>query len=204
VIDVMSELTRQRVVAIVREGDLETAAARVRALAAAGLRVIEISLVTPGALSAIQTLREDDSVDALIGVGTALTAQDVKAAAAAGAQFVVSPVVSRDVLRACTKRGLPAFPGAATPTEAHRAMERGATAVKIFPASLWTPAVLHDVLAAMPDLPAVPTGGITLGNAPEWIAAGALAVGVGGTLTRSLDPATTARSLLDSVAQARP
>jgi 2-dehydro-3-deoxyphosphogluconate aldolase/(4S)-4-hydroxy-2-oxoglutarate aldolase len=204
VTDVMSELTRQRVIAIVREPDAETAAARVRALAAAGLALIEVSLVTPGALYAIRTVSEDDSVGAVVGVGTALSAKDVRAAEAAGARFVVSPVVSRAVLRACTKRGLPVFPGAATPTEAHRAMRWGATAVKLFPAGLWTPAVLRDLLTAMPDLPTVPTGGITLDNAAEWVAAGAVAVGVGGTLTRSPDPAATAQALLRALAQARP
>lgn len=200
--DLLTVLSDQRVIAIVREADEEAAVAQVRRLAAAGLRVIEISLVTPGALNAIRRLGGEDLGDVFIGAGTVMSKDDVRSVAAAGAQYVVSPILSRAVLKACTARGLPAFPGVATPTEAHQAMKWGATAAKVFPASLWTPGVLRDLRTAMPDLPTVPTGGVTLDNAADWIAAGALAVGVGGTLTRSATPHETARSLLASVAQA--
>jgi 2-dehydro-3-deoxyphosphogluconate aldolase/(4S)-4-hydroxy-2-oxoglutarate aldolase len=201
--DLLTVLSEQRVIAIVREADEDTAVATVRRLASAGLRVIEVSLVTPGALGAIERLRQEQPPDGVfIGAGTVLSPRDVQAVASAGAQYVVSPILSRSVLKACSSLGLPAFPGVATPTEAFKAMKWGATAAKVFPATLWTPGVLRDLRAALPSLPTVPTGGVALDNAAEWIAAGALAVGVGGTLTRSATPDETVRALLASVAEA--
>jgi 2-dehydro-3-deoxyphosphogluconate aldolase/(4S)-4-hydroxy-2-oxoglutarate aldolase len=200
--DVMSLVHAQRVIAIVRERDAATAAAQVCRLSAAGLRLIEISLVTPGALEAIESVRERVEPGTIVGAGTVLTRKEAKSAAAAGAEYVVSPILSRDVLRACFDLGLPAFPGVATPTEAWKAVSWGAAAAKIFPATLWTPTVLRDLLTAMPGLPTVPTGGITLGNAAAWIAAGATAVGLGSTLTRSPDLEAAARSVLQAVSEA--
>jgi 2-dehydro-3-deoxyphosphogluconate aldolase / (4S)-4-hydroxy-2-oxoglutarate aldolase len=201
--DFSSVLADQRVIAIVREHDAKTAVAQVRKLADAGLRIIEISLVTPGALEAIEELN-DELPGTFLGAGTVMCVRDVAAAAAAGAKYVVSPILSRGVLRACAERGLPSFPGVATPTEAHSAMRWGARAAKLFPATLWTPAALKDLRAAMPSLPTVPTGGVTPANAGEWISAGAVAVGVGGALTRSAEVEKTVRALLEATRAARP
>ncbi|MER7007628.1 bifunctional 4-hydroxy-2-oxoglutarate aldolase/2-dehydro-3-deoxy-phosphogluconate aldolase [Dactylosporangium sp. NPDC000555] len=182
---VLEALRRHRVVAVVRQRDADSALAQVRTLLDAGLRVIEISLTTPGAWEAIERLvtlcagRDDVTV----GVGTVHTPDEVARAADLGAEFVISPTLSRPVIAAARERGIVAMPGCLTPTEMWQATQWGADAVKIFPASLWTPASLAGMLEALPSLRCIPTGGIAPGEVTEWLAAGALAVGMGSALT---------------------
>lgn len=200
---VLEAVRDQGVVAIVRTADAESAARNVATLIAAGLRVVEVSLVTPNALDVIRSAvdRAPDGVH--IGVGTAVTAEEVQGAADAGARFVVSPVLRERVLKATLDAGLDPLPGVATPTEALQALEWGATFVKLFPASLWSPTVLKELLTALPALQTVPTGGVTIEAAPEWIRAGAVALGIGGALTRASDPAGVAHALIETIAAAR-
>lgn len=176
-----------RCMGIIRAGGAAEATSAGRALVAGGLRVVEVAFTTPGAASAIAALRAE-CPDAIIGAGTVLDTAAAFAAVGAGAQFLVSPAVADDVLRAGHRYGLPVLPGAATPTEIARAMELGADMVKLFPAGSLGPEFMRSVAAAMPHVPFVPTGGVTADSAPDWIAAGAVAVGVGGGLTRG-DPA---------------
>lgn len=196
----------QRVIAIVRRDSAESAVRTGRSLLEAGVRCVEVSLVTPDALEAIRVLAASRPPETHVGVGTALTEADVEAAAAAGATFVVSPVVDPDVIGLTRRLGLASFPGAATPTEAVLAARAGADAVKVFPASAWTPRVLRDVLAALPWLRTVPTGGISLDDAAGWIRAGAVAVGLGSTLTTSAGSVEPGRitGLLADLAAAAP
>lgn len=200
---VLDAIRAQGVVAIVRAADAGTAARSVAALVTAGLRVVEVSLVTPGAFEVIRSAVDAAPEGVHIGVGTAVTADEVRLAAAAGAGFVVSPVLRESVLKASLDAGLDTLPGVATPTEALQALEWGTTLVKLFPASLWSPSILREVLTALPALQSVPTGGVTIEAAPEWIRAGAVALGIGGTLTRAEDPAGIARALLDAISSAR-
>lgn len=193
----------QGVVAIVRTPTPEEAAAAVATLLGAGLRAIEVSLVTPQAIDVVRDAIRDAPADAVIGVGTVLTLDDLRAAANAGAGFVVSPSFDARVVQDAAATGILALPGVATPTEAVDAVAAGAVAVKLFPASLWRPDVLREVRAALPWLETVPTGGVTPSSAPEWIRAGALAVGVGSALTKADDPAAAAEALLASIAAAR-
>ncbi|WP_375388870.1 bifunctional 4-hydroxy-2-oxoglutarate aldolase/2-dehydro-3-deoxy-phosphogluconate aldolase [uncultured Amnibacterium sp.] len=200
----VSEAVREQgIVAIVRAADAESAARDVATLIDAGLRVVEVSLVTPNAIDVIRTAAASAPDGVLIGVGTAVTAEEVQAAARAGARFVVSPVLRERVLKATLDAGLEALPGVATPTEALQAVDWGSTFVKLFPASLWSPVALREVLTALPALQTVPTGGVTIDTAPEWIGAGAAAVGIGGALTRAADPTGAAHALLETIAAAR-
>jgi 2-dehydro-3-deoxyphosphogluconate aldolase/(4S)-4-hydroxy-2-oxoglutarate aldolase len=162
-----------------------------------------VSLVTPQALEVVREAAASAPHGALIGVGTVLTVEQLIASDDAGARFVVSPSFNERVVREAAARGILALPGVATPTEAVDAIAAGAQAVKIFPASLWRPDVLREVRAALPWLEAVPTGGVTPANAPDWIRAGALAVGVGSALTRARHPGRAASELLSSIASAR-
>ncbi|MCY7411678.1 MAG: bifunctional 4-hydroxy-2-oxoglutarate aldolase/2-dehydro-3-deoxy-phosphogluconate aldolase [Salinibacterium sp.] len=200
---VLDAIRAQGVVGIVRASAPNEAARHVAILMGAGLRVIEVSLVTPGALDVIRAsvARAPDGV--YIGVGTVVTPNEVSLAAAAGATFVVSPVIREGVIKASLDAGLDTVPGVATPTEALQAIEWGATMIKLFPASLWSPAVLREVLTALPSLEVVPTGGVTLESAPEWIRAGAMALGIGSTLTRASDPEAVAQELLGAITSAR-
>jgi 2-dehydro-3-deoxyphosphogluconate aldolase / (4S)-4-hydroxy-2-oxoglutarate aldolase len=175
-----------RCIAIVRADSAAEAAATGRALVEGGLSVVEVAYTTPGASAAIAQLRSACPA-AVIGAGTVLDGAAAFAAVSAGAQFLVSPVVAEDVLRSGHRYGVPVVPGAATPTEIGAAMDLGADAVKLFPAGSLGIGYLRSVAAAMPQVPFVPTGGITLESAPAWLDAGAMAVGVGGDLTRG-DP----------------
>lgn len=196
-------IRQQRIIAIVRESTPERALEAVETLLGAGIRAVEVSLVTPGAIDVVQDTARRAPAGASVGVGTVMTVAEVHAAAAAGAGFIVSPVATEEVVRATVAAGMASAPGVATPTEAVNALGWGADFVKIFPASLWTPGVLRDLLTALPYLPAVPTGGVSLASAPEWIRAGAVAVGIGSTLTRADDPHQTATDLLAAVSDAR-
>ncbi|MEU1392091.1 MULTISPECIES: bifunctional 4-hydroxy-2-oxoglutarate aldolase/2-dehydro-3-deoxy-phosphogluconate aldolase [unclassified Nonomuraea] len=180
--EIVQAVTEQRVFGIVRAATPEAALTSAGAVLDAGLRAVEVALTTPRALSAVARLTEQRP-DALVGAGTVLDPAAARAAVEAGARFLVSPSLHPEVIRAGHRYGVPVFPGVATPTEIVRALEEGADAVKIFPASGVSPSWLRDVRAALPQTPAIPTGGVTVDDAPEWIAAGAVACGMGSALT---------------------
>jgi 2-dehydro-3-deoxyphosphogluconate aldolase / (4S)-4-hydroxy-2-oxoglutarate aldolase len=180
-------IAEARCVGIIRAGSAAEATSIGKALVAGGLAILEVAYTTPDAPSAITALRAE-CPDAIVGAGTVLDSAAAFAAVRAGAQFLVSPVVAEDVLRAGHRYGLAVLPGAATPTEITLAMELGADMVKLFPAGSLGLEFMRSTASAMPHVPFVPTGGVTAQNAPDWIDAGAVAVGVGGGLTRG-DPA---------------
>lgn len=196
-------IREQGIVAIVREATAQRAAEAVAAIVAGGIRAVEVSLVTPDAFSVIAAAAESAPPGVAIGVGTVMTPAEVAEAVVAGAQFIVSPTLDEAVVRATKEAGLVSSPGVLTPSEAVRAIGWGADFAKLFPATLWSPGSLRDLLAALPALPTIPTGGVTVASAPEWIAAGAVAVGVGSTLTRAEDPVAAAQALIAAVAAAR-
>ncbi len=181
--EAMRVLTAQRVIGIVRAPAAEPAVATATGMLRAGLRTLEIALTTPGGLDAIRAVRADAPADALVGAGTVLDAATVRAAIDAGARFLVAPNLEPAVIRAGHRYGVPVIPGVATATELVRALELGADAVKVFPASQHGPRWLSDLRAALPQAPLVPTGGVTAATAPEWVAAGAVACGMGSSLT---------------------
>lgn len=175
-------IAKHKLVAIVRLDDLSIAKELTAALTDGGIRAIEFTLTNSDAVAAIAEIREqvDDSV--AIGAGSVITAEQVWAVADAGAQFVVSPVWKREVNSACAEAGLPFMPGAFTPTEILRAWEWGASAVKVFPANHLGTRYIKDVLAPLPHLRLMPTGGVNLDNMREHLDNGAFALGVGSSL----------------------
>ncbi|WP_431884205.1 bifunctional 4-hydroxy-2-oxoglutarate aldolase/2-dehydro-3-deoxy-phosphogluconate aldolase [Micromonospora gifhornensis] len=176
-----AELTTQRLLAIIRGTDTTAAIATGTALLAEGVSIIEVALTTPGALDAIAAIRADAPAGTLVGAGTVLTPAAVADVAAAGAQFVVTPAVV-DSIPEAVRRGLPVAAGALTPTEAYTAVRWGASAVKLFPASVGGTAYLKAVRDPFPDIPFVAVGGVGLAELPGYLAVGAIAVGVGGPL----------------------
>lgn len=154
----------------------------VRALADGGLRAVEITMNTPGALQAIEAARSDLEEDVVIGAGTVLSAEDVGRAAGAGADFIVSPDTHPDVIAATRRAGLVSVPGALTPTEVTAATRHGADLVKLFPANRFGPGYLKELLAPLNKARLVPTGGVRLENLQDWFAAGAAAVALGSSL----------------------
>lgn len=184
---VLAALAKQRVMAIVRSSDPQHGAGLAARLISAGLRVVEVSMSTPRALEIVGGLARQYGDTAYVGVGTVLDAATAVQAAQVGAQFVVAPTLNAEVIQAATEHGLASFPGCATPSEMQRAVELGATAVKLFPASLWKPRAIADVLHAMPHLGCVPTGGVGLDDIEPWLSAGAIAVGLGSCLENGAD-----------------
>lgn len=185
---VLAAIEQSAVIAIIRTNDAAAAIQAGIRLQQNGLDVIEVSLSTPGALSAVAHLaREFPAIT--IGVGTVLKTADVARSADAGAQFVLSPVCDPEVIDTAHRSDLAVIPGCATPTDMHNATRTGAQAVKIFPASLWSPDSLSDLLVALPGLRCVPTGGVDLDSAGTWLEAGAFAVGLGSSLRSATGPA---------------
>ncbi|MGC5053127.1 bifunctional 4-hydroxy-2-oxoglutarate aldolase/2-dehydro-3-deoxy-phosphogluconate aldolase [Micromonospora sp. DT48] len=180
-VDLTAELAATRLLAIIRGTDTAAAIAAGTALLAEGVSIIEVALTTPDAPRAIEALRAVAAPGGLVGAGTVLTAADVADVAAAGAQFVVTPAVVESIGEAA-RRGLPVAAGALTPTEAFTAMRLGASAVKLFPASVGGPGYLRAVRDPFPDIPFVAVGGVGPAELPGYLAAGAIAVGVGGPL----------------------
>ncbi len=179
-------LLESGVIAVVRAPAAVGLRAVARALVAGGVGAVEITLTTPGAIAAIAELARDAALaGCLVGAGTVLDETAARAVIDAGARFVVSPALDHAVLHACRERDVPCMPGAFTPTEILEAWRAGASLVKLFPAASLGPGFIRDVLAPLPFVRLVPSGGVTLENAAEWIRAGAAAVSVGGALLRA-------------------
>ena len=200
-IQALEAITSTRVIAIVREHSADSAKREVDRLVAAGVRTIEVSLSTPGALDVAGWMAQTLSGDGLyFGVGTVLNARDVRDAASVGASFIVSPISSAGMVDACKELGLASVVGAMTPTECVAATEAGADLVKLFPAKNWSLDTLKGLLEALPFLKLVPTGGMRLSDAGAWLDAGAVAVGMGGGL-RSGGGAAELRQAILSLAR---
>ena len=175
-------IAKHKLVAIVRLDDLSIADELLDALVAGGIRAIEFTLTNPQATETIAAMRSRVGAGIVIGAGSVINAEQVRAVAEAGAQFVVSPITKREILEECAARDLPAMPGAFTPSEIQQAWEWGAAVVKVFPANHLERRYIIDVLAPLPHLRLMPTGGVSLDNLREYLDMGAFALGVGSSL----------------------
>ncbi len=173
----------QRLIAIVRTLDPERAVPLAEAIVRGGASSIEIALTTSDAFATITELTSRLADRALVGAGTVRTASDARSAIAAGARFLVAPDFNEGVLNEARSAGIPYVPGALTPSEVGTILDAGVEMVKIFPAGRMGPAYLRDLLGPFPQLRPVPTGGVDLSNAAQFLQAGAVALGVGSALT---------------------
>jgi len=173
-----------RLIAIMRAQSPAELTDAAKALAEGGVRCIEVTMNTPGALDVIQSVAAKLK-DVVIGAGTVLDAETARMAAAAGAQFVVSPTLNRDMITLCRRYGVVSIPGACTPTEILSAWESGADLVKVFPASVGGPDYIRAIRAPLPQVRLCPVGGVDLDNAAAYLKAGAAAVALGGSLVKS-------------------
>ncbi len=180
--DAMARIRRGGVVAIMRHTEASLAVEAAEALVRGGVDVVEVTLNTAGAAQMIRQLRERFGDRMLVGAGTVLSPGGVNQAVEAGAQFIVAPNTDAKVVALAARHGVPAFPGAFTPTEVVLAWESGADAVKVFPVSSVGPRYIRDLRGPLPDIPLVPTGGVTAQNCAEFIKVGAIAVGAGSDL----------------------
>jgi 2-dehydro-3-deoxyphosphogluconate aldolase/(4S)-4-hydroxy-2-oxoglutarate aldolase len=170
------------VVAVIRLKDAARLRAVVDAIAAGGVRVLEVTMTVPGAVELIAELAPTLPDGFLLGAGTVTDSATASRVIDAGARFVVSPVFRRAVIATCHGRDVPVMPGCFTPSEILDAWESGADIVKVFPATVLGPGFLKDIRGPLPQVKMMPTGGVTIDNAGEWIRAGAVAVGVGTAL----------------------
>jgi 2-dehydro-3-deoxyphosphogluconate aldolase/(4S)-4-hydroxy-2-oxoglutarate aldolase len=170
------------VIAIMRAQSSAQLIAAADAIWAGGVRAIEVTMTTPGALSVIEeaTMRYGEKV--IFGAGSVLDAETARAAILAGADFVVAPALDPATIGLCRRYSVPVMPGCYTPTEMLTAWQAGADMVKLFPASVGGPALVKAILAPLPQIEIVPVGGVDLDTAAEFIASGAAALGVGSSL----------------------
>jgi 2-dehydro-3-deoxyphosphogluconate aldolase/(4S)-4-hydroxy-2-oxoglutarate aldolase len=210
-IDTVRDIEACGVVAVIRLKEPGKLKAVIEALGEGGVRVIEVTMTVPGAIELIGALAPTLPAAMVMGAGTVTDADTARRAIDAGARFIVGPVFRPEVVTACYERGVAAMPGCFTPTEILDAWEFGADIVKVFPATALGPGFIKDIRGPLPHVKLMPTGGVTLDNAGEWIAAGAVAVGLG---TALVDPraiaagdfaalTANARRVVASVAGAR-
>jgi 2-dehydro-3-deoxyphosphogluconate aldolase/(4S)-4-hydroxy-2-oxoglutarate aldolase len=171
--------------AVVRGESREAAVEVSDALIEGGVLGIEVTFTTPDADLAIKDLAEKHGENILLGAGTVTTREQVERAAEAGSTFLVSPGCDPELLPVMRETGILVLPGALTPSEVMLARRLGAQAVKLFPGSSGGPSYLKALSGPFPDVPFIPTGGVSLGNIADWFAAGAIAVGAGGALAPS-------------------
>ncbi len=209
--NVVTEIERAGVVAVIRTKNKAEVRAIVDAIIAGGVRILEITMTVPGAADLIRELSDDLGNTCIIGAGTVLDKDSAKQVIEAGANFVVSPTYDPQIISLCHNQKIAVIPGCFSPTEILSAWKAGADIVKVFPAGNAGPQYLRDLKGPLPQIKLMPTGGVTIENSGTWIRAGAVAVGIG---TALLDPraianrdylrlTTNARQLLESIDAAK-
>jgi 2-dehydro-3-deoxyphosphogluconate aldolase/(4S)-4-hydroxy-2-oxoglutarate aldolase len=199
------------VVAVIRMKEADKLRFVIDALLEGGVRALELTMTVPGAVGLIEQLARNLPGEFYLGAGTVLDPETARQVILAGAKYIVAPVLNLDVIQMCHRYDVAAMPGCFTPTEILTAWQAGADLVKVFPATALGPTFFKDVRAPLPQVRMMPTGGVTLANAGEWIKAGAVAIGVGSALvdTKAIAAgdyaqiAANARHLVESVRAAR-
>jgi len=180
--ELLERTLKDRLVAIIRLRHEAPLARVAEALIAGGIRALEFTLTSPGAVPAITACRARFGNDVIVGAGTVLDAEEARRCLDAGAQFLVSPGFDPAVVALARERGALAMPGALTPTEIVTAWRAGADVVKVFPARAFGPRYIADLLAPLPQIPLMPTGGVDETNVADYLRAGVVGVAVGGRL----------------------
>jgi 2-dehydro-3-deoxyphosphogluconate aldolase/(4S)-4-hydroxy-2-oxoglutarate aldolase len=181
---VLKRIEETGIVAVVRAENPEQALKIAEAVKKGGIQAIEITMTVPGAVEVIKELAKAyPNQEIIIGAGTVLDSETARACILAGAEYVVSPGTDFETIKLCNRYQKVVMPGCMTVTEVLKAMEAGADVIKVFPATLFGPKIIKAIKGPVPQAPLLPTGGVNLDNVAEWIKAGSLAVGVGGSLT---------------------
>lgn len=185
--DTLKMVAELGLLAVLRAPDPDGARRAIDALVGVGVRGIEVTYSTPDATAVIAAVSKHYGEDIVLGAGTVTTAAQASEAAEAGARFLVSPGLDDTVVAAMLATGLATMAGALTPTEVMRATRLGVDVVKVFPGSLGGPSYMRSLRGPFPDVPFMPTGGVSTTNVGDWFAAGAVAVGAGGELASAAD-----------------
>ncbi|UOF90302.1 bifunctional 2-keto-4-hydroxyglutarate aldolase/2-keto-3-deoxy-6-phosphogluconate aldolase [Fodinisporobacter ferrooxydans] len=183
---VLNQIANQKVVAVLRGNSAEQVEQFANSCIQGGVKAIEITFTVPQALRCIERLAEQyaDDDEVVIGAGTVLDAETARLAILAGAQFVVTPYLNEEVIKVCHRYQVPVMPGVMTIKDVVAALESGADIIKLFPGEMAGPKMISAIKGPIPQASLMPTGGVNLENIQEWFAAGAIAVGIGGDLTR--------------------
>ncbi len=184
--ETLQRIREIRIIPVLRARNQEDAIAIAHAVKQGGVPLLEITMTVPGAVEVIRQLTASFGDQVLVGAGTVLDPETARACILAGAQFIVSPALKISTIEICHRYAIPVFPGALTPTEVLTAWEAGADAVKVFPCgSLGGAKYLKSLKAPLPQVELIPTGGVSLSTAADFLAAGAFALGVGADLIES-------------------
>jgi 2-dehydro-3-deoxyphosphogluconate aldolase/(4S)-4-hydroxy-2-oxoglutarate aldolase len=207
--EILSKITVSGLVCVIRAENPDQAAHIADALALAGVAAMEITYTVPGASGAIEHVAKKFSGEILVGAGTVLDPETARIAILSGAQFIVGPSLNPETARLCNRYQVPYMPGAGTIREVVESMECGADIIKAFPGEILGPKFVKAVKAPLPQAQLMPTGGVSIDNVAEWITAGSVAVGVGGSLTAGAKTGDyglitqLARQFVEKIKQAR-
>lgn len=208
--ELVTRIRKNGLVAVVRTESAEKAYRVFDACIEGGVAAIEITFTVPGAHKIIEDLASKyNSGDIILGAGTVLDPETARIAILSGAQYIVSPNVNLDTIKLCNRYQVPSMPGAMTIREIIEAMEAGADIIKIFPGNLFGPDIIKSVMGPLPQAPMMPTGGVSIETVKDWINAGAVAVGVGSSLTKGEKTGdyaaitSTAKEFLKRIREAR-
>ncbi|PKM49647.1 MAG: bifunctional 2-keto-4-hydroxyglutarate aldolase/2-keto-3-deoxy-6-phosphogluconate aldolase [Firmicutes bacterium HGW-Firmicutes-7] len=208
--EIVNEIVESGVVAVIRAESKEQGKKIIEAVKAGGIKALEITLTVPGAVDIIRELVEEyKDEEVIIGAGTVLDPESARACILAGAKYIVSPYFDPETVKICNRYAVPVMPGVMTPREAVMALEAGVDILKVFPAEAFGPSIIGAFKGPLPQGNYMPTGGVDLDNVKDWIAKGAVAVGVGSVLTKGAktgdyeNVTATARKFVEAVKEAR-
>jgi 2-dehydro-3-deoxyphosphogluconate aldolase/(4S)-4-hydroxy-2-oxoglutarate aldolase len=207
----LKKLLDNGVIAVIRIKDWKKIKPAVDAIRLGGIKCIEITMTVPGAIEIIREYASMNSTNLIVGAGTVTDQETSKLVIDAGAKFVVSPILNPDIIAYCKERDVVCISGCYTPTEIFNAWNLGADIIKVFPAQGLTPRYFKDLSGPFPQIKLIPTGGVTIENVGEWVAAGAVAVGIGSELLdkKAIEEGQfevltkNAQTLMDNFRQAR-
>ncbi|MDV4149898.1 bifunctional 2-keto-4-hydroxyglutarate aldolase/2-keto-3-deoxy-6-phosphogluconate aldolase [Clostridium sp. AL.422] len=203
--DVLKRISDVGVVSVVRAKDFEEAKKISLACMEGGIDAIEITFTVPGAQKVIESLTEEFGDKLLVGAGTVLDSETARIAILAGANYIVSPSFDLNTAKLCNRYQIPYIAGCMTLTEIKTALEAGTDVIKVFPGSVFGPSYISAIKGPMPQAKLMPTGGVDINNAEQWIKNGCIAIGVGGNLTKgtSEEIKEKAKAFVDKVQEAK-
>jgi 2-dehydro-3-deoxyphosphogluconate aldolase/(4S)-4-hydroxy-2-oxoglutarate aldolase len=179
---ILDEIFKRKAVAVLRVKEEDKLKKVIQAIADGGVSVAEITMTVPNAIKLIEKMSQELDANIIIGVGSVLSKEIAEDAIKAGAKYVVSPILKKEIIEMAQHYDVPVMPGCFTPTEIYSAFEMGADIAKVFPADVVGMPFFKAILTPIPQLKLMPTGGVSLTNAGDWLKAGACAVGIGSAL----------------------
>ncbi|PFP15971.1 2-dehydro-3-deoxyphosphogluconate aldolase [Bacillus sp. AFS073361] len=186
----LQKILDHKLIAIIRGAHPEDTLSIVRSLYEGGIRVVEITMNSPKALSAIEMVADKFGKEMAVGAGTVLDPESARSALLAGAQFILSPTMKPETIRMTKRYGAVSIPAAYTPTEILEGYEQGGDIIKVFPATTLGPQFIKDIRGPLPQIPLLPTGGVGLNNMKDYLAAGAAGLGIGSSLVNTKEEIT--------------